>query len=81
MTEAREQWLLPLFKELGYGRLTYRQAAEEVEGRRYLISHRAGEWDGAPPIHTIAPSENGSGARSSLDHAARADGTGPLHQP
>src|SRR5262245_18784350 len=24
LTETREQWLLPLFRELGYGRLVYR---------------------------------------------------------
>jgi hypothetical protein len=81
VTEAREQWLLPLFRELGYGRLTYRQAAEEIEGRHYRISHRAGEWDGAPPIHTIAPLQNGDGVKSPLDHAARADGAGPKRSP
>lgn len=74
ISEARNQWLLPLFRELGYGRLTFQQAAEEIEGRRYVISHRAGEWDGAPPVHTVAP-QNGDGAKSPLDHAARADGT------
>src|SRR3954467_9781762 len=43
VSEMREQWLLPLFRELGYGRLSYRQASEEIEGRRFVISHRAGE--------------------------------------
>src|SRR6266581_663857 len=30
VTETREQWLLPLFRELGYGRLVYQQP-ERVE--------------------------------------------------
>jgi hypothetical protein len=54
VTETREQWLLPLFRELGYGRLVYRQAAEEVGGRRYAISHQAGEGPDAPPVHTVS---------------------------
>src|SRR5581483_5296455 len=54
VSETREQWLLPLFRELGYGRLVYQQAAEEVEGRRYPISHRAGDYAGAPPVHTVS---------------------------
>ncbi|MGH2531279.1 MAG: N-6 DNA methylase [Thermomicrobiales bacterium] len=52
-TETREQWLIPLFRELGYGRLVYRAAAEEIGDRRYPITHRAGEGAGAPPIHTV----------------------------
>src|SRR5829696_1553408 len=81
ISEARNQWLLPLFRELGYGRLIYHQAAEEIEGRRYQISHRAGEWDGAPPVHSISPLQNGDGAKSPLDHAARSDGSGPRRSP
>jgi hypothetical protein len=75
VSELREQWLLPLFKELGYGRLVYRPAAEELDGRRFPISHRAGEDADAPPVHTVAP--NGG-----LDQAARADGSGaPRRSP
>lgn len=56
VSETREQWLLPLFRELGYGRLTFRGAAEEIDGKRYAISHQAGEESGAeaPPIHTLS---------------------------
>jgi len=54
LTETRELWLLPLFRELGYGRLAYRPAAEEIDGRRYAISHQAGEDAAAPPVHTVS---------------------------
>lgn len=56
VSETREQWLLPLFRELGYGRLAFRGAAEELDGKRYTISHQAGEESGgsAPPIHTLS---------------------------
>ncbi len=54
VTETRELWLLPLFRELGYGRLVFRQAAEEAGGRRYAISHQAGKGPGAPPVHTVS---------------------------
>lgn len=35
---TRERWLLPLFQELGYGRLTPSKAIE-IEGKTYPISH------------------------------------------
>ncbi len=54
LTETREQWLLPLFRELGYGRLVYRPAAEEIGNRRYAISHQAGDDGAAPPIQTVS---------------------------
>jgi hypothetical protein len=45
---ARDRWLLPLFSELGFGRL---QPAKEleIEGKKYPISHI---W-GACPIHLV----------------------------
>jgi len=34
VTETREQWVLPLFRELGYGRLSYhRPPGEMIDGR------------------------------------------------
>ncbi|MEP0547501.1 MAG: N-6 DNA methylase [Rhodothermales bacterium] len=36
-TETREGWLLPLFEELGYGRL--KTETYEIEGKRYPVSH------------------------------------------
>lgn len=55
-TETRDQWIRPLLRELGWRELTYRAAAEEVEGKRFSISHRGGEEDGpvAPPVHIIS---------------------------
>ena len=51
-TLTRERWLLPLFQELGFGRLSTARA-EEIEGKSYPISHR---WDQAGahvPIHLV----------------------------
>lgn len=70
-TLTREKWLLPLFQELGYGRL---QTAKpfEFEGRRYSISHG---WQHAP-MHLVsfraeldARSENIVGARTTSPHS------------
>ncbi len=47
-TVTRERWLLPLFAELGFGRLQ-RASAITVAGREYPISHL---W-GAVPIHLL----------------------------
>ena len=47
-TVTRERWLLPLFSELGYGRLLTTKALE-VEGKTYPISHG---WQHTP-IHLI----------------------------
>ncbi|MCK9464086.1 MAG: N-6 DNA methylase [Proteobacteria bacterium] len=45
---TRERWLLPLFQELGYGRLTIAKAVE-LERRTFAISHF---WKNSP-IHTL----------------------------
>ena len=52
---TRERWLLPLFRELDYGRLETMQAVE-IEGKSYPISHR---WRHTP-IHLV-------GFRTDLD--------------
>ena len=52
---TRERWLLPLFQELGYGRLVTAKAIE-VEGQSYPISHG---WLNTP-IHLV-------GSRVDLD--------------
>src|SRR5690606_22501059 len=46
---TRERWLLPLFRELDYGRLQT-AAAVEIDGRSYPISHR---WEHVP-IHLVS---------------------------
>lgn len=53
---TRDKWLLPLFQELGYGRLAPERAAIVADDRPFAISHR---W-GHVPIHLV-------GARLSLD--------------
>jgi N-6 DNA Methylase len=46
---TRERWLLPLFDELGYGRLLPKRVAAEVGGRHFPISHEYGHV----PIHLV----------------------------
>ena len=48
-TVTREKWLLPLFQQLGYGRLPANQKAQEIEGKSYPISHA---WQNIP-IHLV----------------------------
>jgi len=48
-TETRERWLLPLFQELGYGRLQTAKAVV-IEEKSYSISH---SWENTP-IHLIS---------------------------
>lgn len=55
-TTTREKWLLPLFGELGYGRLQQARAVE-VNGRSYPVSHG---WQNVP-IHLV-------GRNIDLDH-------------
>ncbi len=71
ITETRELWLLPLFRELGYGRLVYRQTVEEIDGRRYAISHQAGD---AAPVHLVS-------FKQELDRPAGATGGQPRTSP
>ena len=50
---TRERWLLPLFQELGYGRLPTAKA-RDFDGRTYAISHA---W-GTVPIHLVGLNVN-----------------------
>src|SRR5215212_4885325 len=45
---TRERWLLPLFQELGYGRLAAARAVE-VDGKTFAVSHA---W-GNVPLHLV----------------------------
>lgn len=49
-TLSRDEWLLPLFQELGYGRLQPKRAVQ-IESREYPISHG---WENHVPIHLIS---------------------------
>jgi len=44
-TQTREKFLLPLFQELGYGRLSTISKAEEIDGKTYSITHN---WNNVP---------------------------------
>ncbi len=57
---TRERWLLPLFQELGYGRLPAQRRSFEMDGEEFPISHL---W-GSTPIHLV-------GARLEIDRVAR----------
>ena len=46
---TRDRWLLPLFEELGFGRLQPLRQSEKVEGKTYPISHT---WNKGP-IHLM----------------------------
>ena len=47
---TRQRWLLPLFRELGYGRLQAESGAIHIEDRAYPISH---SWGLHVPIHLV----------------------------
>ena len=63
---TRERWLLPLFQELGYGRLPAAKAVE-VGGRNYAISH----WWGNVPIHLVGANVGLDKATAGVAGAAR----------
>jgi hypothetical protein len=58
-TPTRERWLLPLFEELGYGRLASSRAVE-IEGKAYPVSHAFA----LIPLHLV-------GANVPLDRRSR----------
>ena len=49
-TVTRERWLLHLFQELGYGRLTFQRAIALDDEKSYPISH---SWE-QTPIHLMS---------------------------
>ncbi|MDE2126265.1 MAG: N-6 DNA methylase [Armatimonadetes bacterium] len=68
---TRERWLLPLFQELGYGRLQTAKAVE-IDGKSYAVSH---SW-GHAPIHLVSclvkldtPTPGVAGAAKSSPHS------------
>ncbi len=65
-TVTRERWLLPLFQELGYGRLQTAKAVE-LDGRSYPVSHA---WQ-QTPIHLVGCSVDLDRKTAGLAGAAR----------
>ncbi len=49
-TLTRDEWLLPLFQELGYGRLQIKKAID-FDGKEYPVSHG---WENHVPIHLLS---------------------------
>ena len=50
-TVTREQWMLPLFRVLGYSQLTFQQRSAVIGNSTYAISHRDGPNGDGVPIH------------------------------
>jgi hypothetical protein len=50
---TRDLWMLPVLRLLGYD-LEYQRAAVQAGGATFTISHRAGDEEGAPPVHIVA---------------------------
>ncbi len=66
-TITRESWVVPLLEALGY-KLVFRRALAIGDGTSFVISHTAGEEQGAPPVNIAgandSPDERGAGRRS-----------------
>jgi hypothetical protein len=66
-TDTRERWLLPLFQELGFGRVTIAKPIE-VDGRSYPVSHG---WNQVP-IHLVGSHADLDGRTPGAVGAAKA---------
>lgn len=66
-SETRERWLLPLFQELGYGRLIAARKAIEIQEKTYPISHF---WNNVP-IHLVGSGISIDKAQARVPGAAR----------
>lgn len=64
---TRERWLLPLFSELGYGRLPAARGGIDIDGVSYPISHL---W-GNVPIHLVGAGVDLDRRRAGVAGAAR----------
>ncbi|NVM22774.1 MAG: N-6 DNA methylase [Desulfobacterales bacterium] len=65
-TITREDWVAKFMELLGFEKLVVQRSSAEAGNERYFISHRAGDFPDAPPIHIVS-------IEQSLDHR---DGTG-----
>ena len=50
-TLTRDKWLLPLFRELGYGWLQANKRSLEIDGKPYPVSH---QWQSHVPVHLVS---------------------------
>ena len=53
-TLTRQYWVAPFLEILGFESLRTQRAHVEAAGRRFDISHLAGEAGDAPPVHIVA---------------------------
>lgn len=72
---TRDRWLLPLFQELGYGRLPKGQAIE-VDGKRYAVSHA---WH-LSPIHLLGAGVDLDRRQAGVSGAAKASPHGLVQE-
>ncbi len=50
-TATREQWILPLLRTLGFGKLAFCKSAAQVGGQTFFLSHRDGTGEDGLPVH------------------------------
>jgi len=88
VSRARERWILPMFKELGFDPL-YNQKAlvlDKKEKLKFFISHRGWSSRTAPPLHTVPlvkleqPYKVGGHKRSPHDELQRYLNASPAHK-
>lgn len=72
---TRDRWLLPLFQELGYGRLPKGQAIE-VEGKSYAVSHMS-PW---APVHLLGVGVDLDRRQAGVSGAAKASPHGLVQE-
>ncbi len=73
-TSETRTWVQNVLRELGYRELRFVSAAETVGNRSFLISHRAGEAENAPPVQIVS-------FRQELDERAKRTGGGEQRSP
>jgi len=73
-TSETRAWVQSVLRELGFRELRFVAAAETVGNRSFLISHRAGDAENAPPIHIVS-------FRQGLDERSGRTGGGEQRSP
>ena len=54
LTITRQDWMLKFLELIGFSQISFQRAALESAGQLYLISHRTGDYEDAPPVHIVA---------------------------
>lgn len=53
-TSETRVWVQQVLREIGYRELRFVARAETIADRSFLISHRAGDTENAPPVHIVS---------------------------